>query len=166
MGCLLHSDEPLSSKRAQEDIGLIDKGALYPFGRPHEATTFCFSRVRLKQSRDSTQHQNTSLDPINYRTYQIFYKCFHFIVMLNYTLAPAASVSHSCVHYLVVYSHAFSLLSHLVRVNNLTSLLGYILVLHSRWIYLKSLNQNWTYGECKLARYWVTFCFHYWIMAP
>lgn len=34
----------------------------------------------------STQHQNKSLDPINYRVYQIFCKCLHLIVMLIYTL--------------------------------------------------------------------------------
>lgn len=65
--------------------------------------------------------------------------------------------------------YAFSLLSHLVRINHFTSLLKYKVVFHSNWfvpqlhfrIYLKSLRNNWTYGKCKLARYWVTFCWRW-----
>lgn len=71
-GGLLHSHEPLSSNRAQEDIGLLDKEALYPFGRPHEATTFCFPLLLFEADLHSTQHQNKSLDPINYTIYQIY----------------------------------------------------------------------------------------------
>lgn len=57
-----------------------------PFVSLGVASNFC-----LKQT--STRRQNKSLDPINYRTYQIFCKCFHFVVMLNYALLAQAALA-------------------------------------------------------------------------
>lgn len=88
--CCTHMN-PRSSIRAQEDSGLLDKEALYPFGRTHEAAAFCFPSAQLLK-QTSTQRQNKSLDPINYRIYQILCSSAHFVVMLNYTLLALAAL--------------------------------------------------------------------------
>lgn len=60
-------------------ILLEDRMRPQPFVSLGAASNFC-----LKQT--STLRQNKSLDPINYRVYQISGSGFHLVVMLNYTL--------------------------------------------------------------------------------
>lgn len=60
-GGLVYSREPHSSSRAQEDIGLLDKEALYPFGGLHEATSFCFPRHSLELLFEADLHSTSNV---------------------------------------------------------------------------------------------------------
>lgn len=60
-GGLLYSRELRSSSRAQEDIGLLDKEALYPFGGLYEATSFCFPRHSLELLFEADLHSTSKV---------------------------------------------------------------------------------------------------------
>lgn len=66
-------------------IHLEDRMRPQPFVSLGAVSNFC-----LKQT--STQRQNKSLDPINYRIYQILCNSLRFAVMLNFTLLALATL--------------------------------------------------------------------------
>lgn len=111
--CLLYSDEPVVPSELKRTLGFLtkkpcilleDRMRPQPFVSLGAASNFC-----LKQT--STQCQNRSLDPINYRIYQIACKCFHFVVMVNYILFAHAALVELLVRSLwscTVHSHALN----------------------------------------------------------